>query len=201
MTPNRVRQRMGGGSARPNCLAKPTPTCRSRPSKRRSSTMAPRSSKCRRRTVRRRRRSIMSPRCRLRLPALPPWTHRHTSNLATGRARGRSNRQLCRPDSVRTARSLAVSYQFTAASGQTTTNYLSDMTPGATYTLTGANQSTAVADSQGVLIYHHGDRLRANGQFAMTERVSQKGELTCMAKKSLGTAARWEWSSSTRRRT
>lgn len=45
------------------------------------------------------------------------------------------------------------SYQFTAASGQTTTNYLSDMTPGATYTLTGANQGSATADSQGVLTF------------------------------------------------
>lgn len=45
------------------------------------------------------------------------------------------------------------SYQVTADSGQTLTHYLSDMTPGATYTLTGVTQATAVADAQGVLTF------------------------------------------------
>ncbi|MDB5357479.1 MAG: hypothetical protein JWN24_3932 [Phycisphaerales bacterium] len=45
------------------------------------------------------------------------------------------------------------SYSVTAAAGQTMTHYLSDMTPGATYTMTGANQGSATADGQGVLTF------------------------------------------------
>jgi hypothetical protein len=45
------------------------------------------------------------------------------------------------------------SYQVTAAAGQTVTHYLSDMTPGATYTLAGAVQTTATANVQGVLTF------------------------------------------------
>jgi hypothetical protein len=45
------------------------------------------------------------------------------------------------------------SYQVTAGSGQALTHYLSDMTPGATYSLTGANQGTATADAQGVVTF------------------------------------------------
>jgi len=45
------------------------------------------------------------------------------------------------------------SYAVTAASGVVLTHYLTDMTPGATYTLTGANQATATASPQGVLTF------------------------------------------------
>ena len=45
------------------------------------------------------------------------------------------------------------SYQVTAGAGQSLTHYLTDMTPGATYTLTGANQGSVTADAQGVLSF------------------------------------------------
>jgi hypothetical protein len=45
------------------------------------------------------------------------------------------------------------SYPVTAAAGQTLTHYVSDLVPGATYTLTGANQASATANAQGVLTF------------------------------------------------
>jgi len=44
-------------------------------------------------------------------------------------------------------------YAVTAANGVVLTHYLTDMAPGATYTLTGANQATATASPQGVLTF------------------------------------------------
>jgi len=44
-------------------------------------------------------------------------------------------------------------YSVTAAPGQVLTHYISDLTPGATYSLTGANQGSAVASAQGVLTF------------------------------------------------
>jgi hypothetical protein len=45
------------------------------------------------------------------------------------------------------------SYSVTAASGVTLTHYVVDLTPNATYTLTGANQASAVASANGVLTF------------------------------------------------
>ncbi len=44
-----------------------------------------------------------------------------------------------------------ISYSFRAALGQIVTQYISDTIPGKTYALTGADQTTAIADSHGVL--------------------------------------------------
>jgi len=44
-------------------------------------------------------------------------------------------------------------YSVNAPSGQTLTHYLSDLAPGVTYTLAGADQSTATANPQGVLSF------------------------------------------------
>jgi hypothetical protein len=49
--------------------------------------------------------------------------------------------------------SAATSYDVTAGAGQTVTHYVSDLTPGATYTLAGANQASAIASAEGVLTF------------------------------------------------
>jgi fibronectin type 3 domain-containing protein len=45
------------------------------------------------------------------------------------------------------------SYSITAGAGQTITHDLTDMTPGHTYTLSGANQGTVTANAQGVVTF------------------------------------------------
>jgi hypothetical protein len=45
------------------------------------------------------------------------------------------------------------SYAYSAATGAITTHYISDLSPGTTYALTGADEASATASAQGVLSF------------------------------------------------